>query len=59
MKKTAVYALVSCFMFLFGFISPSPANQLQKSTCINCHTNDAVLKSLFTPPKVEASEGEG
>jgi hypothetical protein len=35
----------------------------EPSSCEKCHTNDAVLKTLYKPPKVEAGaaveEGEG
>jgi hypothetical protein len=29
------------------------------SGCIACHTDEAKLKALFTPPKTPAGEGEG
>ncbi len=31
----------------------------QNSGCVTCHTNDAVMKSLFLPPKIAADSGEG
>ena len=30
-----------------------------ESVCVKCHTDEATLKSLFTPPKLAAEEGEG
>jgi hypothetical protein len=32
----------------------------RESTCVDCHTNDAKMKSLFVPPVSSGSEeGEG
>jgi hypothetical protein len=30
-----------------------------KSSCLNCHTNDKVMKTLYKPPVLEGGEGEG
>ena len=30
-----------------------------ESTCIGCHTDSETMKSLFVPPEMGASEGEG
>jgi len=48
-------------ILLSYFSSPVSAktNQAQVSSCVACHTNDQILKRLFVPPKVQASEGEG
>ncbi|MDD5008906.1 MAG: hypothetical protein PHU49_09830 [Syntrophorhabdaceae bacterium] len=29
------------------------------TTCVQCHTSDRILKSLYKPPKIDTSEGEG
>lgn len=31
----------------------------KESTCVGCHTDETVLKSLFKPPKISLEEGEG
>jgi hypothetical protein len=31
----------------------------ETSSCIKCHTDEAVMKSLFLPPKIAAGSGEG
>jgi hypothetical protein len=30
-----------------------------KNGCLTCHTNDAMMKSLYKPPAMQAGEGEG
>ncbi len=30
-----------------------------ESTCVTCHTDSETMKSLFVPPAMSASEGEG
>jgi hypothetical protein len=29
------------------------------SSCTNCHTNELIIKSLYKPPVLPPSEGEG
>ena len=30
-----------------------------KSSCLTCHTNEAMMKALYKPPKIEGGEAEG
>jgi hypothetical protein len=59
MKETYVYISMPFIMLLFCFVPPSQANQSPSSTCVKCHTDDATLKTLFIPPSIPVSEGEG
>lgn len=55
MRKIALF-----FIFFFLLISALVSESVSKeSGCIKCHTDEAILKSLFTPPKIEGEEGEG
>ncbi len=29
------------------------------NTCVNCHTNDSLMKAMYKPPALPPSEGEG
>ena len=29
------------------------------NTCVNCHTNDSLMKAMYKPPALHPSEGEG
>jgi hypothetical protein len=31
----------------------------EKSSCLTCHTNDAMMKALYKPPAMESGEAEG
>ena len=31
----------------------------EKSSCLACHTNDAMMKALYKPPVIEGGEAEG
>lgn len=45
---------------LLFFFSLTAAGLVQASSCIQCHTSDSVLKSLYKPPAGAAGEeGEG
>lgn len=46
---------VGVLFMLFAAAIPAAA----KGSCIGCHTDEAVLKSLFSPPKAAPAEGEG
>ena len=49
-----------CFIFVFLFSHGLVSEGLSKeSTCVKCHTDETVLKSLFKPPKISLEEGEG
>lgn len=30
-----------------------------KSSCLTCHTNGAMMKAMYKPPKIEGGEAEG
>jgi hypothetical protein len=54
MKKIALLVF-SFLVFVAGMASAAE----QVSGCVKCHTDEAMLKSLFLPPKIAAGGGEG
>lgn len=59
MKKIilGISAVVMLLAWQAGMAAAAPA---KKNTCLNCHTNGEILKSLYKPPAVTgAEEGEG
>ncbi len=32
---------------------------LEATSCVTCHTNESIMKSLYRPPSIPAGEGEG
>jgi hypothetical protein len=47
-------------LFACLFAAPAPTTFAAESACVKCHTSDATLKSLFTPPTpTGGEEGEG
>ncbi len=59
MRKIAAILFISFFIPLISCVFFLQAGQPDESSCVKCHTNEQVLKSLHKPPKVEVSEGEG
>jgi hypothetical protein len=59
MKEIYAYISMSIIMLLICFVSPSWSDQPPSNTCVKCHTDDATLKTLFIPPSIPISEGEG
>jgi hypothetical protein len=58
----SMYWLKLSYLFLLcGVFATSAANAFAaESACVKCHTSDATLKSLFTPPTpTGGEEGEG
>jgi hypothetical protein len=52
-----IIAVLSSFIFLFLISTNVPANA---NSCVQCHTNEALMKSLHKPPVITAGEeGEG
>jgi hypothetical protein len=49
-------SLLSAVLLLFMLSLPAWGAE---SSCVNCHTDEAALKSLFKAPKIEGGEGEG
>jgi len=64
-KKGTTVFLMFTILSLIGYFCSDLlwASTRGTSSCEKCHTNDAVLKTLYKPPKVEAGaaveEGEG
>ena len=57
MAKTMILLglIGACFLlFSAPLVQCASAN-----TCIDCHTSDSALKSLYKPPPAKPSEGEG
>ena len=58
--KTKTAALVVIFLICaLGGPWVIRADAADEVSCIKCHTDANVMKSLFKAPKVEAGEGEG
>jgi hypothetical protein len=55
MKKNILLAF--CLLIFTAGAASSFAEQ--SSGCVKCHTDDAVMKSLFLPQKIAAGSGEG
>ena len=55
MKKIALYS-VALVMFAYG---AAVAVAETNGGCVRCHTDEALMKSLFLPPKIDGGEGEG
>ena len=50
------------FIFVISFLfSPwlTQGDSQNESSCVKCHTDASMMKSLFKPPKVDLGEGEG
>jgi hypothetical protein len=46
-------------LFVVTVISMAQAQDRASSGCIECHSDEQMLKSLVKPPKTLPSEGEG
>ena len=55
MKKIALYS-VALVMFAYG---AAVAVAETGGGCVRCHADEALMKSLFVPPKIDSGEGEG
>jgi len=52
-----ILTVLSSFIFLFLLSTNVSANA---GSCVQCHTNEALMKSLHKPPVITAGEeGEG
>jgi hypothetical protein len=56
MKKNTLF-LLAC-MLCMGFLLPGIAST-QTDSCVKCHTNADILKSLHKPAMKAGEEGEG
>lgn len=56
MKRVALFSIV-LFLFVYGAAS---AVAEKENGCVKCHTDEALMKSLFVPPAIHGGEeGEG
>jgi hypothetical protein len=51
-------ALSFTLLLLLAFHASSTVAAV-KSSCLMCHTSDTIMKGLYKPPSMSASEGEG
>ncbi len=55
--KTKTLWLIGLILFPVFLSSSTVATD--QSSCLTCHTNDALMKMLYKPPATGPSEGEG
>jgi cytochrome c553 len=58
LKRISVLLVVTAILVLGSGLLDHATTQ-DKSGCVTCHTDEAVMKSLFKAPKIEGAEGEG
>jgi hypothetical protein len=51
--------IISLSVVSLLFFSSFPTFAADEASCIKCHTNDAMMKSLYKPLPMPAGEGEG
>ncbi|MHB8111425.1 MAG: hypothetical protein ACYDHW_15475 [Syntrophorhabdaceae bacterium] len=51
-----IVAAAIIIILVIPYVHPACAAE---SGCVNCHTNEKILKALHAPVKVELSEGVG
>lgn len=51
--------IMSSFLILVIFLVSSSCIAANTSSCVTCHTNEAIMKSLYKAPVLPPSEGEG
>jgi len=54
-----VFGLLQYLLFACLLAAPASTTFAAESACVKCHTSDATLKTLFTPPTQVEGEGEG
>ena len=48
------------FLFILGLLLfVSPALSAVSNSCVMCHTNESLMKSMHKPPELPKSAGEG
>jgi hypothetical protein len=57
MRERLALVSVSLFICLFPWFISSSATE--ESSCMKCHTDAQILKSLAKAPVVQGGEGEG
>ena len=55
--KKIVLCSVALVMLTCGAVAVASADT--GGGCVRCHTDEALMKSLFVPPKIDGGEGEG
>ena len=50
---------VSAVLLLFAWQTGGAFAAAAKSSCLTCHTNGEIMKSLYKPPSMEGGEAEG
>jgi hypothetical protein len=53
-RRLSWLVLIGCL-----FVAPATTAWAAESACVKCHTDEATLKTLFTPPTLPDAEGEG
>ncbi|HAR96702.1 MAG TPA: hypothetical protein DCR97_12190 [Deltaproteobacteria bacterium] len=53
----SLFAAVLIFFLCAGYLARALSSE--SPGCVKCHTDEQILKSLYTPPKLGPSEGEG
>ncbi|MCX7982299.1 MAG: hypothetical protein N2572_05250 [Syntrophales bacterium] len=51
-RSNCLLIVMVVFMLLFPSLGDT-------SSCVSCHTNESIMKSLYRPPHIPAGEGEG
>ena len=58
--KTRIAFLTFVFLICaLGAPWPNQVNAADEVSCVKCHTDANVMKSLFKTPKIDLGEGEG
>jgi len=56
MRKTYI---LSSFLGAFLLLLSSSYLSADSGSCVNCHTNEGVMKALYKAPAMPEGEGEG
>lgn len=56
--RRIIFGAIAVLLFVLWQTFPLSAAAV-KSSCLSCHTNDAMMKALYKPPKIESGEAEG
>ncbi len=56
-KPVFVTATILAIFLVIACLPSALSSEI--TTCVQCHTSDRILKSLYKPPQVDTSEGEG
>ena len=56
-KHTLVFSITA--LVLFAFFPKNVYSLKDGNTCVQCHTDEQKIRSLYVPPKIEFREEEG